>query len=144
TGGVGLAEGGDIGVEGIRGSLPDVLASIRYYDEAMARSFLAMLLQLGQTETGSRALGETFAGFFQMSIEAIANWYADTTTEHVIEDIVDWNYGEDELAPVLVWEYEEETPLAIADLARLVHAGVLTVDPELENWIRDREGLPEF
>src|SRR5690606_8745769 len=76
NGGVGLPQGGDVYVEGVRGTLPDIIASIRYYDESMARAFLAMVVQLGQTQTGSRALGETFADFFTMSLEGISDWYA--------------------------------------------------------------------
>ena len=140
--GVGLPPGADIGVEGIRGTLPDVMASIRYYDESMARSFMAMVIQLGQTQTGSRALGNTFADFFQMLVEAVADWYKDTTNEHVIEDYVDWNWGEDEQAPLLEWTYAEHAPLAVADLVNMVTSGVITMDRQTEDAIRQTTQLP--
>lgn len=143
-GGVGLAPGQTVGVEGVRGTLPDVLASIRYYDESMARAFMAMVVQLGQTQTGSRALGETFADFFQMLVEAMANWYRNTTNEHVIEDMVDWNFGEDEQAPLLEWSYPQgEQALAISDLVSMVDSGVVTMDAETESEIRKQTRLPE-
>lgn len=145
TGGVGLAPGQTVGVEGVRGTLPDVLGSIRYYDESMARAFMAMVVQLGQTQTGSRALGETFADFFQMLVEAIANWYRDNTNEHVIEDMVDWNWGEDEQAPLLEWSYPQgETALAINDLVQMVEAGVVTMDAETEAAVRSQTRLPNL
>ncbi len=140
--GVGLPAGADIGVEGIRGTLPDVMASIRYYDESMARAFMAMVIQLGQTQTGSRALGNTFADFFQMLVEAVADWYKDTTNEHVIEDYVDWNWGEDEQAPLLRWSYAEHSPLAVSDLVSMVQAGVVTMDRETEDAVRQSTQLP--
>ena len=140
--GVGLPSGGSIGVDGIRGTLPDTLASIRYYDEEMARSFLAMMIQLGQTETGSRALGETFSDFFQMSIEAVADWYVATTNRHVIEDIVDWSYGVDENAPLIAWEYPDHDFIAVSDLISLTDAGLINVGQELSSWVRERWGLP--
>lgn len=144
-GGVGLESGASVGIEGIRGTLPDVMASIRYYDESMARSFMAMVVQLGQTQTGSRALGETFADFFQMLVEAVANWYRDTTNEHVIEDLVDWNWGEDEQAPTLEWSYPQgEQTLAIAELVSMVQAGVIVMDPETERAVRQRTRLPQL
>ena len=144
-GGVGLPSGATIGIEGIRGTLPDVMASIRYYDESMARAFLAMVVQLGQTQTGSRALGETFADFFQMLVEAVANWYRDTTQEHVINDMVDWNWGEDEQAPLLEWSHPQgEQSLAVSDLVSMVQAGVITMDSETERAIRQRTRLPEM
>lgn len=143
NGGVGLDNGATVGVEGIRGTLPDVMASIRYYDESMARSFMAMVIQLGQTQTGSRALGETFADFFQMLVEAVANWYADTTNEHVIEDMVDWNFGEDEPAPLIEWSYPQgEQMLAITELTQMVQAGVITMDRQTEQALRQRTRLP--
>ena len=140
--GVGLPAGADIGVEGIRGTLPDVMASIRYYDEMMARSFMAMIIQLGQTQTGSRALGNTFADHFQMLVEAVADWYKETTNEHVIEDYVDWNWGEDEQAPLLEWGYAEHSPLAVSDLVSMVTSGVITMDRETEEAVRKQTQLP--
>jgi hypothetical protein len=143
NGGVGLDHGGSIGIEGIRGTLPDVMASIRYYDESMAKTFMAMVIQLGQTQTGSRALGETFADFFKMLVEAVASWYADTTNEHVINDMVDWNWSEDEQAPLLEWAYAQgEEALTMSDLTDLVDKGVITMDAETERAIRQRTRLP--
>lgn len=137
--GVGLPDGAQVGVAGVSGSLPDIIASLRYHDEAMARSFLAMFLQLGQTHSGARALGEEFIDFFQLAVDAVATWYAQITNEHVIEDWVDWNYGVDEAAPVIGWldDSEEHVPLAAADLVSLIDSGVLVVDDELRAWARD-------
>lgn len=143
NGGLGLPQGADFGVEGVRGTLPDVLASIRYYDESMARSFMAMVVQLGQTQTGSRALGDTFSDFFQMMVEAVADWYVAITNEHVIEDIVDWNWSEDEPAPLLKWSYPgDQEPLAVEDLVNMVSKGIITVDAETEAFVRQRSNLP--
>lgn len=144
NGGVGLPNGASIGIEGIRGTLPDTLASIRMYDEQMARSFLAMMMQLGQTQSGSRALGDTFMDFFEDSLWGFVKWYSVTTTQDVIWDIVDWNWGEDEQAPMLTAEEDPEEPLSAQDLANLVRAGALLVDAELENWIRQRFWMPEY
>lgn len=140
--GVGLPHGASIGVEGLRGTLPDTIGSIKYHDEQMARTFLAMFMQLGSTQTGSRALGDSFVDFFDLSLEAVANWYADITNQHVIEDIVDWNYGEDEVAPELVWTKDEAQELGINDMATLIDLGILVVDEEIEHWVRERYRMP--
>jgi hypothetical protein len=76
---------------GTEGSIPDTIASIRFHNEEMARSMLMMFMQLGQTETGSRALGESFIDWFQEQQTYIADWVVGVTTEHVIEDWWDWN-----------------------------------------------------
>jgi hypothetical protein len=65
-------------------------------------------------------------------------------TEHVIEDIVDWNYGEDEeLTPRITWERASEDALGSEELANLVHQGVITMDDETENWVRYRKLMPK-
>jgi hypothetical protein len=61
--------------------------------------------------------------FFALGQEAVAKQYADTTNEHVIEDLVDVNYGIDEAAPLLKFETETDKRYAAADLAALVKAG---------------------
>jgi hypothetical protein len=144
NGGVGLPNGATIGIEGVKGTLPDTLASIRMYDEQMARSFLAMFMQLGQTETGSRSLGESFLDFFTDSLWAFEGWYEEITNLYVIEDIVDWNWGEDEQAPLLTAEEDEEKPLDAHVLAELVKSGALLVDADIQNWIRKRFYMPEY
>jgi hypothetical protein len=52
---------------------------------------------LGQTETGSRALGESFLDFFRTAL-GVGGLVLNFTTQDVIWDIVDWNWGEDEQA----------------------------------------------
>jgi hypothetical protein len=116
---------------------------IRYCDEAMARVWALMLVQLGQTETGSRALGGTFADYAASAQDAIAGWVRRVFDEHVASDYVEWNLGPDaEFAPRLHCE-PSSAATSTADMAALVAAGLLTVDPELRAWIRNERGLPE-
>lgn len=78
---------------------------VRLQNEEMARAWLMMFMQLGQTETGSRALGESFIDYFSLAQQAIARWFRDTFNEHVIEDWLEWNYGDSQqFAPRLVFE----------------------------------------
>lgn len=134
----------DLAMEGVRGSLTDIVESIRYDDQAMARAWLQMFAELGQTPNGSRALGTSLLDFYAMGIETMAIWYRDTTNAHVIEDAVDWNEGEDAEAPALVFEPNENSAeLSIEQLATSVEKGLITVDPELEEYIRDHHRLPK-
>lgn len=128
---------------GVSGSLPDTIGSVRYHDEAMARAFMMMLLQLGQTETGSRALGQTFESRLDLSLRSIASWLCDVFNEHVIEDYVDWNWGEDENAPLLEFEVDDTPGYTADEIVALIGAGALTVDSELEAYIRGEGALPE-
>lgn len=141
--GVGLPSGSSLSVEGIHGTLPDTLASMAYHDEQMARSFLAMFFGLGTSMHGSRNLGESFVDFFKMGVDAVSGWYAQTTNKYVIEDMVDWNYGIDENAPLLTWDEDPESRMDATDLVALIDAGAIVVDDELRTWIGDRWGVSD-
>jgi hypothetical protein len=127
------------------GGRSSVFDSIRGHDELMARRFLLMLMNLAQggQHVGSFALGEIFHDTWTTGQKAIVQWYLDVMNEHVIEDIVDWNYGENEdLAPLIVAENLDDV-LGTEALAGLVNAEVITVDDELEDAIRYRYKLPK-
>lgn len=127
------------------GAGTDVINSIQYHDESMARRFMQMVIQLGQTTTGSRALGHEFVELAQLAQKAIVEWYIDVTNEHVIEDWVDWNFYGDQYCPLLDYVIEDEDEyLPVADLVSLIDKGVITIDSELETYMRHRFRLPEF
>lgn len=138
-----LPFGSDLKFKGVEGTIPDGPGFMRFCNEEMAKGFLAMFMQLGTTETGSRSLGTVLLDYFSYCIEAIADWYAEITTAHGIEDWVDWNYGPDEEAPALAWERVQNEELDIQDLCTLVDKGLIQVDPELESDLRRRYKLPE-
>ncbi|WP_278255213.1 hypothetical protein [Nocardioides convexus] len=103
--GISLPHDAKFALQGVTGTLPDLLANIRYQDEQIARSMLANVLNLGQARgTGSWALGVTLNDVLSLAIEAIAENIRDTATSHIIEDLVDLNYGPDEPAPRLVYD----------------------------------------
>jgi hypothetical protein len=86
------------------------VAYIKQQNEEMARAFLQMVNMLGQTNTGSRALGGTFQDIAQVAQFTIAKWFCDIFNEHVIEDDVEWNEGpSEEFAPC--WPSTPERPI---------------------------------
>lgn len=124
-----------------QGGGSDVVASIRYHDEQMAQVAHGIVSQLGQTENGTRSLGEVHQGALEIAQEMIAHWYADLTTGHVIEDLVEWNFGEGVRSPRLVFQRPAE--MTTTDLALLAEKGLLTPDRTLEAYVRARGGAPE-
>lgn len=142
--GASIPHGAKITLRGVEGDLPDADKPIRYHDEQIARAVLAHFLNLG-TQTGSWALGSTFADFFVDSLNAEAQWFADVTQQHAIDDLVDLNWGEDEPAPRLVFEkIGSQSPVTAEAIKALVDAGVLTADDKLEEYLRQALGLPVF
>ncbi|MEI3845218.1 MULTISPECIES: phage portal protein family protein [unclassified Microbacterium] len=140
--GAAVGPGGKLEFVGVSGKLPDTEGPIRYYDEQIARAVLAHFLNLG-TETGSWALGSTFANFFTDSLNAVAQHIADVTQQHVIEDLVDHAFGPTEPAPRLVPAVIGEQQQITADAIKsLIECGAVKPDPALRAYVRDKFGLP--
>jgi 2'-5' RNA ligase len=140
-----VPEGTDMSMEGLSGTVSDPIASARYHDEQMARALLAMVLQLGQTETGSRSLGEVHMDLLGMFQASIAAWEADTATEQIVEPWVGWNLGDLGIDTGACVEAErvDDAPPSVEALATVIGAGLLDVDPGIQAWVRERLGLPE-
>lgn len=129
---------------GVQGTIPDTVQSIRFHNEEMARSYLMMFMQLGETGHGNRALGEAFIDFFALTQDTIAGWYADVTTEHVIEDWWDWNVNpDDDTTPFLTYDRADDPREAFGPFAQLVQTGAIQVDDEIEEAIRKAMELPK-
>ena len=139
--GASIPDGSTLTLMGVTGKLPETNQPIRYYDEQIARAVLAHFLNLG-TETGSWALGSTFADFFTASLNAVAAQIRDIVNAHVIEDLVDWNWGENEPAPRLVFKPIGGGSLSAEALKSLVDAGIIQPDETLEKFMRDAFSLP--
>jgi hypothetical protein len=140
--GAATPNGARLRLAGVEGVVPDALPVIRYHDEQIARAVLAHFLNLG-TQTGSWALGSTFADFFTLSLQALAQQIADVATQHVVEDLVDWNWGTDEPAPLIGFqEIGSQQQATAAAIKLLTDAGILLPDRSLEEAVRQTLGLP--
>lgn len=140
--GASVPNGAALELKGVTGTLPDAEKPIRYHDEQIARAVLAHFLNLG-TQTGSWALGSTFADFFTESLQSVALAIADTATQHVVEDLVDLNWGPDEPAPRVVFdEIGSKHPATAEAIRALVECGALVPDAPLEAHLRTAYGLP--
>lgn len=140
--GAAVPNGADLILRGVEGDLPDANPAIRYHDEQIARAVLAHFLNLG-TQTGSWALGTTFADFFTQSLQAVAEQIADVASQHVVGDLVEWNFGPDEPAPLITFDEIGSKHVATAEAIKaLVDAGIVFPDRVLEEAMRQMFGLP--
>lgn len=118
------------------------VAYIKQQNEEMARAFLQMVNMLGQTNSGSRGLGDTFHDIVRIAQYTIAKWFCDTFNEHVIEDDVEWNEGpEEEFAPLLKFEAGLQDPMEGFRDKLDDPDGINDVDPETESLMRNGERL---
>lgn len=140
--GAAVPHGANLVLRGVEGNLPNADVAIRYHDEQIARAVLAHFLNLG-TQTGSWALGTTFADFFTFSLQTVAELVRDIANAHVVEDIVDINFGEDVPAPRIIFdEIGSKHAATAAAIKLLIDSGALSADPGLEGYLRTAYGLP--
>ncbi|MDJ1113228.1 phage portal protein family protein [Microbacterium dauci] len=140
--GVSIPNGAKFTFKGVEGTVPDMDKPIRYHDEQIARAVLAHFLNLG-TETGSWALGSTFADFFTNSLNAVAQHIAAITQAHVIEDLVDANWGPTMPAPRIVpAKIGAKHPAVAESIKQLLDSGAIEPDEALEADVRASYNLP--
>ena len=128
---------------GVSGQLVNPREAIAYHDSMMARAVLAHFLNL-EGKGGSYALAETQSDLFIQSLQTIAEWIADTATQHIVEDLVDVAFPDyDGMAPRIIAEpIASRKELSAQDLATLVRDGVLIPDKDLEEDTRRRYSMP--
>ena len=148
--GAGLPSGFTFSLTGLTGSVPDAQAFIQYLDQQMSVMALAGVLDLGQTETGSRALGESFLDLFLLALQGLADEMATTATsgqegtKGIVTDLVDVNWGPDEPCPAIVCtDVGESYQITAEALGELARYGALTPDEGLDDWIRKTWRLPK-
>ncbi|WP_433460707.1 phage portal protein family protein [Micromonospora sp. CA-248212] len=142
--GASMPPGFKLDIVGLSGSIPDTLGFIRFLNQEIAQSALMPHLDLGNTETGSRALGTVFLDSWTLALESEAEAIADTITRQGAARIVDWNWGEDEPVPrVVVSGIGSRREVTAESLQLLLSSGALAADPGLEAWVRREYRLPE-
>jgi hypothetical protein len=143
TAGVALPFGSEFELAGIKGAtIGDfVRQSIEYHDKQMALAALAHFLNLDRG--GSYALASVQESTFSQGVQQVADMIRETAQAHVVEDLVDVNFGSDEPCPMLVIdEIGSRQDATAAALQMLVGAGIITADPRLEAFERQQMGLP--
>ena len=130
-------EGGVLGKEG-RGT--DVLGSIEYYDQAIAKAMLALHINLGTSKSGSRALGGTFVESFLMATQATADYVAEVFSRFCVRELVDLNWGVRRRYPTFRVRRIHRADLR--EIGFLVQSGALDADDSLQNTIRENLRMP--
>jgi Protein of unknown function (DUF935) len=141
--GVALPFGSTFELAGIKGASIGsyIRQAIEYHDKQMALAALAHFLNLDRG--GSYALASVQESTFSQGVQQVADMIRETAQAHVVEDLVDVNWGPDEPCPKLVMdEIGSAQDASAAAIQMLVGAGVLTPDPSLEAYERQSMGLP--
>lgn len=126
------------------GGLSVIMDFYRYHDEQIAGNLLENFSALPSAANGSRALGDTLVNFFVRSLNAHAIDVAGVATNHVVEDLVDLNWGPGEPAPAVeCGEIGADQQLTAASLKMLMDAGAIDPqDPAIQRYLRRFYRLP--
>ena len=73
----------------------DVLPLLRYHDQAMSKAYLSQVIELGSTETGSRAVGDDFTKAFYYGLTSLADQICKKITDDLLTPLVVENFGKD-------------------------------------------------
>lgn len=124
----------------------DLFESIKHHNREIAKNVLAQFLELGDTTSGSRSLGEDQSKLFLLSLAAVAKQIKDTFNKNVIQELVDLNYDIGEYS-YPEFEFEKlgdvDYKTLVDNVVALTWAGLVQPDEELEDYIRESLGLPE-
>lgn len=129
-----------------KGQPVDVLASAQHHDLMIKANVLAQFLNLGQSESGSRAVGSTQEDIFTKSIHYIADIVKGVVNKWGIPQLIDYNFpGVARYPQLRVRRIGDLTDLRAFSVAirNFIEASVLSPDPELEAWLRDYTDLPK-
>lgn len=123
----------------------DTNAIINRYDQRIAMTFLADLLMLGTSSTGSFALAEVKQSTLAAALEAQINMMADTVNNKAIVDLVDMNYfpGRTGYPKLVPGEIEVPTLKELGDFFKATGMRI-DDDYELNQFLRQMASLPRI
>lgn len=139
--GIGLAPDQDFELKGVQGATIDTQTMLAFHDKMMALEPMAHFLNLDRG--GSYALATVQQDPFTLAENALLQYFIRIGNEHIVEDLVDINFGADVPAPLIVAdEIGAEQEATAAGLKMFVEAGLLSPDVLVEQTLRQRLGLP--
>jgi hypothetical protein len=132
--GLSLPNGAEFKLVGIEGRIREILPSLQYHKQQIATSCLAMFMELGQTATGSRALGDSQTDFFLLATQNTADYIAHQIRNSTIRRLAMWNFGPDAPVPYLI-------PANVQARSIDTMAGIINQLAQAGAWVSDRASV---
>jgi len=144
--GLSLPNGAEFKLVGIEGRIREILPSLQYHKQQIATSCLAMFMELGQTQSGSRALGDSQTDFFLLATQNTADYIAHQIRNSTIRRLVLWNFGPDAPVPYLVPANVQARSIdsMAAIISQLAQEGAWISDRSSVNQARHELGFEDF
>ena len=138
----GLPNGAKLELKGVYGSTVNILGTLDYHNAEISNSLLQYFANLANSSHGSHAQSKTVTKTYNASLNATATAVANTITAHVVEDLVDRNWGPGTPAPAI---RHKEIGVDLAELVNVMASlraqGLILPDRETEEWIRREAGI---
>lgn len=122
-----------------------IMNSIAYHQTAIAASFLTDFLELGHHQVGARATAEVQEDPFITAINGALLPPVLPPLNALVDRIRRENYDKTDGSPTLKLTLHDEASLSeiAAYVVPLIQAEAMQVDPELEDYLRERGNLPK-
>lgn len=149
-----LPFGSTFSLQSGQANLADVLEAIRYHSLEMTSVCMLQVLDLGVTQAGNRALGQTLNDMFTNSVQARAQLFEDTFNgrEGVVHQLLAYNFPDFDEALMPQLRFGDIAPPDFAAMAKMmatlaapVGAGGIGMPfgAEMWDWIRQQLNWPE-
>jgi hypothetical protein len=128
----------------VKGNLVNALESAEHHDLMIARNVLAQFLNLGSTESGSRAVSGDMTTIFMRALRYLGDSIAAVFNQYCIRQLVDYNYTVEEYPRLRVRKIGENADWRAFSVAyrNFVESNAITPTPEDEKWLRDQIDMP--
>ena len=124
----------------------DPTNSINHHNKEILQSVLAQFLELGATKSGSgsRALSQDHSDLFLKALESVASNLISTINKSLIPELVDLNFSDISVYPVLDYSGISKVDIAALGTAygQLVTAGAISPTNDDQQYLRAAMGLP--
>jgi hypothetical protein len=129
----------------VEGQLTNALESAAHHDNMIMKNVMVQFLNLGMEGSGGgRATGATAADMFLKSMRYIGNMICDSFNRYLIPNLVAYNFPTDQFPQMKVRNIGEVKDLQqwATAMANLVQQGLITMDLETEQFIRNIVDMP--
>lgn len=129
----------DVDLISATSGIPDPVGFLRHLDGQIAMSGLQQFSQLGTTDRGSRAVGESLSDPFYLAVQAVAGQIAESRMRQVVRRLWDLNFGAQVPIPQITASKIQGKNIAVLarSLADLTSAGLTFTDEDTQNDVRD-------
>lgn len=123
----------------------DPKESIAHHNREIVKSMLAQFLELGSTDSGSRALSQDQSELFLLSLQAVANSLSGVINTHAVKQLVDLNFeGIMKYPKLCSTGISRQDAKALADTYKvLIDSTGVKAGENDEQYFRELLGLPE-